>query len=225
MHTQRAFTASGFANWVFMKEVGVRRRPTTVRDSSHPGLYVQSDFDQEEIRKRLGYLAHYDIEEMRRSHFKPKWRVFDKALWSVDYCDTGDESEILSCSRLTHRLDGRKLRGKPDIVFVNESTSHAIIVERKTTNKSRDELLHGTSDPSTWPNCWAQLWAYAHLDRYEKFRALTLVFQPWHTDELGYLSMGHVIERDYSSGSSFDLENLRRFEAFGGVRATTREAD
>jgi hypothetical protein len=177
-----------------------------------------SRFDAEEIKKYMGYLAHFTIEEIRRDHLRPKWNATNNDIWSVDYCDKGEDSEILESSVLLRSSDNRKLRGKPDLVLVNRSESHAIVFERKTTNKSRDELLYGETDPSTWPNCWAQLWAYAHLDRYLGSKTITLVLQPWYWNENNYLTMGHTFDRQFQRDDQFDADNLELFKRYGGIR-------
>jgi len=166
----------------------------------------------------MGYLAHFTIEEIRRDHLRPKWNATNNDIWSVDYCDKGEDSEILESSVLLRSSDNRKLRGKPDLVLVNRSESHAIVFERKTTNKSRDELLYGETDPSTWPNCWAQLWAYAHLDRYLGSKTITLVLQPWYWNENNYLTMGHTFDRQFQRDDQFDADNLELFKRYGGIR-------
>ena len=212
------FTASNFASWVFNKEVGHYRQRAIGRVwQEYSG---EQHFDWEKDRMHLGYLSHYEIEEMRRNHFPYGWKADDKKLWSVDYWDTGENSEILKSSILRNSTDGRKLRGKPDLVLTNNNDHHVVIIERKTTKKSSEELRWGSSDAATWPNCQAQLWSYAHLDRYVSAPRIFLILQPWFRDQMGNHTMGETTPpRVFEKGSEFDRQNLRRFEAYGGVRS------
>ncbi len=65
-------------------------------------------------------------------------------------------AESLQISSL--QVDGRPIWGVPDVVYHNKRTGEIIIVERKATNAK----IPGNG----WPNLRAQLWAYAHADRW-----------------------------------------------------------
>ena len=80
------------------------------------------------------------------------------------------------------RVNGKALRASPDLIYSNNSSSEAIIVEIKYTRMTIPKNL--------WPNVWAQLWCYAQIDRVAHLQRLTVVGEVW----------GEMFSRGYGRG-------------------------
>jgi hypothetical protein len=123
--------------------------------------------------------------------------------WEVIYEDPlNGEGQIKLISALT--VNGRPLKGRPDIVYREKATGKIVVVERKATNH---EI------PSDgWPNLRAQLWAYAKIDDWVNAPEVILIGEIW-----GFYA-GRVYLRDirrWVSGEPiFEKTNIELFEMY-----------
>lgn len=90
--------------------------------------------------------------------------------WELICQDPLDESaDIKQISSLM--VNGKPLRGVPDLAFRSKRDDTVLIIERKASNR---EI------PSDgWPNLRAQLWAYAHIDDWLDAREIILIGEIW----------------------------------------------
>ncbi|WP_299009379.1 ribonuclease E inhibitor RraB [uncultured Caulobacter sp.] len=69
------------------------------------------------------------------------------------------------------RVQGEALRVSPDLVFLNRQESRAAIVEIKYSQMPIPKNL--------WPNIWAQLWCYSHIENLALMDEITVIGEVW----------------------------------------------
>lgn len=69
------------------------------------------------------------------------------------------------------RVQGEALRASPDLVYSNPQDSKVAIVEIKYSQQPIPKNL--------WPNIWAQLWCYSHIDAARMASDVTVIGEIW----------------------------------------------
>lgn len=194
----------------------MRRAGDPIHSLMHAGTRRKSEEDRNRVTDFTGWifsLYHQKINKDSLSNGQMVERAVARMEplpsnkeWEMIYEDPlNDEGQIKLISALT--VNGRPLRGRPDVVYREKSTGRILIVERKTTNH---EI------PSDgWPNLRAQLWAYAKADDWVDAPEVILVGEVW-----GFYA-GIIYLRDIrrwiSGEPSFEKENAELFELYRGV--------
>lgn len=153
-------TVSHFEEWVFNKT-----NPT----------YVRPDYKSELLdRQKLGRFTHSQIQLTRGWVKQVEAAKGLSSSWELVYADPHDDSDsrIFNASCLT--VDGKPMRGKPDVVLRDTETGTIIIIERKVTSWEDKEI-----PKYAWPNIRAQLWCYSWMDDWVNASDIVLICQFW----------------------------------------------
>jgi len=114
-------------------------------------------------------------------------------------------NEGLPISSLT--IDGKPLRGVPDLVFRERRTNRILIVELKV---SEAQLW-----ADGWPNLRAQLWAYSRIDRWANAPEILLAGEVWAPRRPEPLRRRTWLWN--TADETLQTENRELFEAYGGA--------
>lgn len=156
-------------------------------------------------------------EEVRVAAEKRRWsRAMREAQRAVSKAGDGDWilyldgirshwSEGLPISSLT--IDGKPLRGVPDLVFRERRTNRILIIEIKVSDAQLS--VDG------WPNLRAQLWAYSRIDRWAMAPEILLAGEVWTPGRREPLRRRTWLWN--AADESLQGENRELFEAYGGV--------
>lgn len=148
------------------------------------------------------------INEVRIKEKEKAWAnsLLNKSLnsdWRLLYNDlTGEDNAALQISDL--KIRGSSLYGKPDLIFADDISSVACIIEIKNSNKMMPD--------GGWPNARSQLWAYSKIDILKRYSKIYLVCENYADDgDSAFANRIVVIDAD-----DFHLneENKRLFERY-----------
>lgn len=149
--------------------------------------------------RKMGKKVEGNVARMAEPLFLPDWELLFRDPLS-------SKPEPLRISSL--QVNGRPIWGVPDVVYHNKKTGEIIIVERKASNAKIPE--------GGWPNLRAQLWAYAHADRWIKsIEKITLVGEIWNLSSVR-LNRRAVLRWNILNKDFYE-ENAKLFQLYGGV--------
>jgi len=171
-------TASAFAQWIY-------------------SLYGKASGSDEELE--AGRAVEKSVWDRRKDTFGCIDNAFlrkTKSDWTLVHnglqVGEANKSEFYSIKDLL--VNGEPLRASPDLVYINDKNSEALIVEIKYSR------LLITSN--LWPNIWAQLWCYSQIDIAIKAQKATVVGEVWgdlekiHANAEGTLCLRASVRRD-----------------------------
>ena len=124
------------------------------------------------------------------------------------------ESPALKISDLEVRSS--PLYGKPDLIFVDDISGIACIVEIKHSNKMMPD--------GGWPNARCQLWAYSRIDILKKYSRVYLICENYMDNDNSVFANG-IVTID-SSDLNFNEENQKLFnhyKSFESKKPTRKE--
>ena len=196
-------TVTHFSKWVFDKE-----NPT----------YARSEYKSEiQDRQELGRFLHTHIQATRGwiQHIGAGKGL--SSNWELVYADDESDRRIFTASCLL--VDGKPVRGKPDVVLRDKETGTIIIIERKTTGRGEDRI-----PIYSWPNVWVQLWCYGFMDEWADAPDVVLACQYWkrNIENMRQLTDGAWLWNWKArpgwkrSAVQFHLECLNYFLEYGG---------
>jgi hypothetical protein len=148
-------TASAFSQWVYSL-YGDAHGSDEDRDRGKEA--------EEDIWERRRAAKGCNDNNFLRTNASP-WRLIHNGLHIYD----NDSPNYFELSRL--RVKGRPLRVNPDLVYLNSEISEVLIVEIKHS--------HLPVTKNLWPNVWAQLWCYSHIDAAVYAKKVTVVGEVW----------------------------------------------
>jgi hypothetical protein len=151
-------TPTAFSDWVFRSK----------HRSRLPGV---------QNRLQGGTEAHKHIDLMIRSGHLKEFMPGDPGHdYEVIYCDdTTSDVEPLKASSL--KVSGVPLTCKPDLVFRHKSLGTVVVIERKTTERHRDDLPKNLHE--LWDNVRCQLWCYGEIDDWAGAKEVRLAVNYW----------------------------------------------
>lgn len=127
--------------------------------------------------------------------------------WKLKFRGLGDSPDpAQDISSL--RVDGKTLRGQPDLVFEHKKTGEILILELKVSNKP----VPGDG----WPNLRAQLWAYAQIDLFSDAPRIHLACQVWKTDPEERYTLSAPLYFNHSC-EEWNKRNAELFHIYGGT--------
>lgn len=153
-----AHSASHFSNWVY-----------NLRHPNKPTVLLNRDVEK---RRALGVLDHDAIELVKERTFSKVSDKIHNKEWNLYYADKVHNEKLFYSKILG--IDGRPLRGRPDVVFSHTSDKYFIIVERKITSVPRAIQFMHILEPAQ-----CQLWAYSWLDDFSHAKEVLLILEIW----------------------------------------------
>lgn len=166
-------TVTDFVDWVFRLYVPERH---------YENLLHGQRIEREVARRQVPIPTHSG------------WKLESNGMSNGD-------SKIYEISQLT--INGKRLRGKPDLVFREKRTRRVLIVEVKASEA--DIPSNG------WPNLRAQLWAYAKIDAFQDAPEISAVAEVW--GFRGGLRLRQRL-RFRPEGPAFERENAELFQRY-----------
>ena len=164
-------TVSGFSQWIYSLYSNNFGNDEDRADGK--------EAEGEIWRRRREALSCTDSNFLRTTH--SPWKLIYNGL----HLDGSSSADFLELPNL--RVNGKALRGSPDLMYFNYATSEAIVVEIKYTRLAIPQNL--------WPNVWAQLWCYAQIDTVASAKKLTVVGEVWgEMFSPGYGRGGHRVD-------------------------------
>lgn len=153
-------TASGFLQWVY-------------------SLYAHAhgtDEDREQGKDAEGEILALRMAERRRAascstdnaflrSAQSPWQLMHNGL----HIDRDRRPDYFQLPQL--RVGGEPLRVSPDLLYVNRREGKVAIVEIKYSQLPIPKTL--------WPNIWAQLWCYSHIDAAASANDVTVIGEIW----------------------------------------------
>jgi len=134
------------------------------------------------------------------------YKHYDIEGWELVYRDPLIEKPVpFEISRL--RINGKSIWGVPDLVYKNTASNEIYIIERKTCNYPVP--ING------WPNLKAQLWAYAHIDKFQYASKIHLIGEIW--GGYGNNITRRCIQHWDINDPEFYYKNKQLFDAYGGT--------
>lgn len=189
-------TVSSFSGWVF--------------DLSHP------EGHRDPTALAMGKAGESLIEKRRKLKLA-RGQAPSSANFRLLFADPLDDSApSFQISCLT--LNGKPLRGRPDVVLEDKITGEVSIFERKVTNWRRDVPATG------WPNLKVQLWCYGWIDQWRDAPEVSLIGQIWKSHN-ETLDLSRKIPRWERSDPQFHKECEELFNLFGGHFHPTPKRD
>lgn len=143
-----AFTASAFSDWVYSL---YRKQPNL-----------------------LGMAKGRAAEELwdKPPPYNPTFSIINSSSWKLTYCGIGKEGDAAkTLSAPSLQILGTPMKCKPDLVYLNNWDSCAVIIEVKCTTQPLPRSL--------WPNIWAQLWSYSKIQQFAALEHLLVVAEIW----------------------------------------------
>jgi hypothetical protein len=147
-------TASGFAQWVY-------------------SLYGSQGRDED---REAGKAAEEEIWNRRCASVSSNDNGFLRSIgspWSLIHnglhLDRDRRPDYFDVPNL--RVKGEALKVSPDLVYANRKSEESCIVEVKYS--------HLPIPRNLWPNVWAQLWCYSHIEQAVSARKVTVVGEVW----------------------------------------------
>lgn len=159
-------TVSGFSQWVY----SLYSNDLGSDDDRTDGKQAEKEIWR---RKDEAFTCN-DSKYLKNAH--SPWKLIHNGL----HLDQHNSRNFFELPEM--RVNGKALRASPDLIYSNNSSSEAIIVEIKYTRMTIPKNL--------WPNVWAQLWCYAQIDRVAHLQRLTVVGEVW----------GEMFSRGYGRG-------------------------
>lgn len=140
-------TASAYADWVYR--------------ISHPESLGSAE------DRAMGVDFHAKLARLRKDMWVPQ-----ATDWSCIHNGLHEQSQARDITALA--IDGKPMRGSPDLVFENRRTSTILIVEVKFSK--------AMVEPLGWANVMAQLWCYAQIDDFKRAKDILLRAELWDTE-------------------------------------------
>ncbi|MBI5595461.1 MAG: hypothetical protein HY928_05160 [Elusimicrobia bacterium] len=106
----------------------------------------------------LGKIGHREVEAYRKRLAEINRAIGKLSYWDLVFSDPHDDTggQVFESPQIS--VDGKPMRGKPDVVFKSTSTGLVLIIERKVTRVPLDAI------PETaYPNVRIQLWSYGWM--------------------------------------------------------------
>ena len=149
-------TVSAFADWVYSLYRSSIKDPLALE----LGLKVERTIFQERS------VLIKDVSFAQNNYFD--WELVHNGL---NYA-TNDECSLSSSFDISDlSIEGKPIRGNPDLIYRNRNDGRYVIVEIKFTRKRIPSNL--------WPNVWAQLWAYSKIPILKNSPTLSAVGEVW----------------------------------------------
>ena len=211
-------TVSSFSGWVFNSFVN----PQSFK-KVEDGISLEKILSNDLSTNRYNKYKDIDDEKYRREHY-----VFLDDEWEMEFEDLSiEEKTNFKISNLT--LNGEKLYGKPDVVYLNKKTGDRIIVEIKNTSNSIDIPDGG------WYNLHCQLWCYSMIDEFKNSPNIflygdirrtqkvsningtnTIISRPSNSNLGWRIRRNHQLNLENKNVENFHNQCLELFEVYGG---------
>lgn len=129
--------------------------------------------------------------------------------WRMIYNDLANkDNPALKISDL--KIRNSPIYGKPDLIFVDDTSRIACIIEIKHSNKMMPA--------GGWPNARCQLWAYSKIDILKKYSKIYLVCENYADNgELTFINRTVAID---SNDRFFNEENQKLFDLYKSFENT-----
>jgi len=190
-------TASAFSQWIYSLYSSA--------DGSEDDRERGREAEQAIFEKRL--TAYSSVDDHLLRSMNSDWELVHNGL----HLEGDDRPNYFSISDLSVR--GHSMRASPDLLYRNRKTSDVVIVEIKNSRMPLPTNL--------WPNIWAQLWCYSHIDIARSARNLTVIGEVWgeerrkprieeYDDEEDKLTDEEVRALSFSERFSYQCRQRRR---------------
>ena len=188
--------ASAFAKWVFEQDLDKHDDDEDHFDLEH--RLEQGNEDHKEIDfNRLKQALANDVPNIDQSYrflFGESGKSNDKTFLA---------------SKLTYNKHA--MRCRPDLVLKHKYKNRYLIIDRKTTRKTRSLDIN----LNRWWNWRCQLWVYGYIDEWAEQNDIYLIGDIWHRYKSALVPTGKpVIFR--KDNNDFDLSCRRWFIKYGG---------
>ncbi|TBY27402.1 hypothetical protein E0H93_28585 [Rhizobium leguminosarum bv. viciae] len=148
-------TASSFAQWVYSLY--------GVAGGNDDDLERGKNAEPEIWERRLAAASCNDNRFLRSIH--SPWELIHNGLHLRNHA----QPYFFELRQL--RVRGEPLKVSPDLLYANKRVSEVTVVEIKHSHLPLTKNL--------WPNIWAQLWCYSHIDLAAQANKVTVVGEIW----------------------------------------------
>ena len=198
-------TVSAFHDWVFIlanRNAFNREQAMRLGMKLEPIFkdHVLKEIEGERERRRKKCMASF----ASKPYLTPEYElVFDG---TADSHTVANEITALE-------INGKPLKGKPDLVFRDRNSRNVLIIELKTWLHQGKAPL----PPFGWPNLKVQLWCYGMIDDLRDAPNVLLQGLVWESQNGSFKwPRYHMLEPWNSKDPRVHDESLELFEAFGG---------
>lgn len=207
-------TASAFSQWIY----SLYAHAYGSDEDRIQGKDVEGDILAVRLaERRRATLSCIDNGFLRSTH--SPWILMHNGL----HIDQDSRPDYFRLPQL--RVKDEPLRVSPDLLYINKRDSKAVIIEIKHSRLPIPKNL--------WPNVWAQLWCYSHIDAAASANDVTVIGEVWGDKWSRGYGRGHrrvdgqrllclrASVRRNPRAPAYDRFFRRLFQIYGGQLAST----